>query len=122
MRAPKGTHDTMTEKTTKKTTKAAKAKVAKTRSTSAGTPRPADVVFRALGKRPLSVADLAVKTGLTDSKVRDAIRSLGARVAREPLKTAQTAPSGKGRKVRDGYVKAPANAISDAAEPTVATA
>jgi len=100
----------MTEKTTKKTTtkKAAKAKATKTRSTSAGTPRPADVVFKALGKRPQTVADLVVKTGLTDSKVRDALRSLGARVGREALKVAQTAPSGKGRKIRDGFVKATA--------------
>lgn len=95
----------MTEtKTTKKT---AKAKTTKTR---AAAPRPADVVFKALGKRPQTIADLVAKTGLSDGKVRDAIRSLGHKVSREPLKAARTAPSGKGRKIHEGFVKTTYNA------------
>ena len=96
--------------TTKKATKKAKAATVKAR---AEKPDYKALVLKAIGKRPITHAQIrtkleAAKVTISESKVRDVVRGLehDGEVVREALKTPIAALSGRGRKIREGFVRA----------------
>lgn len=107
----------MTRTTTPNTTRRAKTKKAtkKAATVKARADRPdyKAIVLKAIGKRPLTHNQIrekleAAKVTISESKVRDVVRGLehDGEVTREALKTPIAAMSGRGRKIREGFVRA----------------
>jgi hypothetical protein len=111
----------MTRTTTPNTTRRAKTKKAtKKAATVKARPEKPDyrsLVLKAIGKRPITHAQIreklaVAKVTISESKVRDVVRGLehDGEVVREALKTPIAALSGRGRKIREGFVRAVAEA------------